>query len=687
MPDGSDGAAGYTQRYVIDSCYNSTCTVSATSNVGGPANTVLSGSDFEVTVALKNAARTGGYHYAHHTDVVPDLRESVPSGILAGGSNSGFRIAPYGPPPSNYDGGDWAPISRSSTGSGTPVGSGRVQIDQDIAPGATGTINFKLRAPNDIQTRQLNIQPLLEDLFTYPAVCDASLKVYKPFALTPYSNGPGGIDIEDPDNIPFNTGINEGPSPKRLPAPVKATTTRTFTASRNGLPLSITSSKVTWDAPTTDPHLNPTSETFDYPVDFDKRPLNGNYTDTDAERFFQAGDVITIKIQIDRATGYVGPGGSNDVVGAAPADDFSDSTVVDRPYVRTYGADVVAGGQFTGNPTPSIKGINAYTRNANLTTAGSGAEFAAIALDTVNGFASDNLRDPPRFSSIPLRLSGLTFASPGGAISGLGGKFAASRLATDYYKKTRMPDMTQVPGTTNQILLQSSGAAGADNGKQNWVKAPATGLELRNPGVGVKYAKRHTLYVEGNVVIKDNIIYDKTDPTESWGSLAGIPNFSLIVKGNIYISSDVEQLDGLYVAQPKDIAGGTNNDPATGKIYTCSKPDGSLYGDAELYNFCRTKLTINGALVSQETKFLRTFGTLSERPFGGTHSSPTYTKETFQFSAGQPAPLTPGFRPTDTDRAAESINLGPEMYLSRPVFFSRSNGGTYDYFVALPPVL
>src|SRR5690606_32751320 len=62
---------------------------------------------------------------------------------------------------------------------------------------------------------------------------------------------------------------------------------------------------------------------------------------------------------------------------------------------------------------------------------------------------------------------------------------------------------------------------------------------------GGNFTGRKVLYVSGDVVINSNIEYN----TSPWGSVENIPNFTLVVDGNIFINRNVTQLDGLYVAQ------------------------------------------------------------------------------------------------------------------------------------------
>lgn len=481
------------------------------------------------------------------------------------------------------------------------------------------------------------------------------LDTYEDFNITPYISI--DADNEDPNPITVNSRI-EYFIPSGASILARSNRALYYYPASGGGPVPI---PVVWNAPFSN---NPEDFLYNVPGS-GTRLMSGKYDrPPGSPRAFKAGDRICAKMTVNPGGKYVGPNnaiGEPIIARAPPTSPFETClTVADKPYVRAYGADVAAGGQFDNTPPAGPPGagfIKAYTRKSS--EYGSGVEFAALALKEVEGFASANLR-----TISPVPRSGLTFASPP---PDLGGHFASTRAVTDYYNETRQLDLGQK--SIDNINLTAGGLGGADGNQQQWVK-PVSGL-LKLSDTSQNYDKRHSLYVEGNVVIVDNIIYKKSGP--GWSSIGDIPNFTLIVRGNIYIKNSVEQLDGLYVAQPLD-------DGTRGKIYTCTNDVGAVPAPSNLYAVCNKKLKINGSLIAQDIKFFRTKGTLSERaslPDG------TYPKETF-FGPNPPGPGT-----NVEDNAAESINMGPELYLSYPVFKrqgSQSNG-KYDYFVSLPPIL
>ncbi len=169
-------------------------------------------------------------------------------------------------------------------------------------------------------------------------------------------------------------------------------------------------------------------------------------------------------------------------------------------------------------------------------------------------------------------------------------------MATDYFKSTKSPATTVINPASN---LPGSGVSGLADRKQSGFK-PSTGKLTLTGGSG--YNRHHSLYVDGDVFISDNIMYAGSG---GWATLDAIPSLELYVKGNIYIKNTVTNLDGLFVAQPKD-------DGSKGKIYTCANGSGDLFAAGDLFAQCRQKLKVNGSFIAQETKFLRTAGTLSD---------------------------------------------------------------------------
>ena len=172
------------------------------------------------------------------------------------------------------------------------------------------------------------------------------------------------------------------------------------------------------------------------------------------------------------------------------------------------------------------------------------------------------------------------------------------------------------------------------------------------------------VYVEGNVFINGNISY-QTGAT----NISELPNLYIIAKGNIYIDNDVTNIDGTFIAQTD---GPDVNDK--GNIYTCTDSNATLFPAANLATACDKQLVVNGGLIAQEVRFLRTAGSID---------TSTSSVETPNYSNG-----------TGTG-AAEVINYTPEVYLApsplrNPNATNTNTGsagaGRYDAIKSLPPI-
>lgn len=470
-----------------------------------------------------------------------------------------------------------------------------------IPRGTTHPVEITLTAPTGRTNKGLSVYPDYNNLFAlqthapegerFTKACETTISTYERFKLEPIVDSVISNDDEYPTEVKSNTSIDQihrdNDGTIYTSALIPATSTRVLELRRGGATI----------ANLIGPHSD--SRGFSNPDPYTYPDVYNNSSITRDD--FQAGDQLCASITISVDDGWIGP--SDDVVdrdGQARTSPEQCERVVDRPFVRMYGSDVFAGGKF-GEPGAGTNGdIKTYIKRATNVPessswgAGSGVEFAAFALgviektgDQSKGFTSASLR-----SSAPNAPSGLSFASPG---SGFGGNFASTRMATDYFNATKRPE-TKLPTGTSQnvndlVDRQQSGFT------------PPDGVKFRLNG-GTDYSRHHSLYVDGDVFISGDITYANSG---NWTTLGAIPSFGLYVKGNIYISASVTRLDGLYVAQPNDGTGG--------KIYTCSTPsDGSLYGESQIYNACRSQLKVNGAFIAQETKLLRTAYTLSDVP-------------------------------------------------------------------------
>jgi hypothetical protein len=460
-------------------------------------------------------------------------------------------------------------------------------LGSGIGAGAAKYVEMELDAPPGRTTKNLNVYPDYNGLFALGAACGINVGSYERFVLEPVVNSIVPNDLEDPTRVEMNTSIDQNKDFPYTSVGIPATSTRSLVLKRG--------------APTIANLIGPHSDSRSfsspdpYPYDADV------YDNTTVPRDFQAADQLCARITISADDGWIGPG--NDVVDrdGQPRTAEDCRRVVDRPFVRMYGSDVFAGGQF-GSPGAGTGGdIKTYIKRATNVPegssygAGSGVEFAAFALgviertaDQSEGFTSASLR-----GASPSAPSGLSFASPG---DGFGGNFASTRSVTDYFNATKRPETSIEPGASVNV---NSGLA---DDQQSGFRPP-TGAKFRLEG-GPNYSRHHSVYVEGDVLITNNITYANSG---GWGNLNDIPSFGLFVEGDIYIAANVSQLDGLYVAQPNGDTGG--------KIYTCANPsNGNLYGESQLYTACRNKLKVNGAFIAQETKLLRTAYTLSDVP-------------------------------------------------------------------------
>lgn len=494
-------------------------------------------------------------------------------------------------------------------------------------------IDMVIRAPSDIGTYTTNIYADYPDyLAADTASCPITVNVYRPFQLIPDADIPIADNLENPENIEYATSIEQASTGSLngspyYTSPVNATATSSLMYYNQG----------NRDDPLLDENVRAgTYGTADWDEsdgnEWNDTPLPGRQFDHGGETgTWRAGDRFCSRLTIDPSVGWVGP--ASDVLDTSPASDTDCSTSGNRPYVRTYGGDVFAGGQFGtagGNPNA---GVLTYYKNA--TGAGSGGEFAALALGTIEGYNTASLRT----ASAPLPPLGLAFSN---TTAGSSGHYTASRAVPDYFAEGLKPETVETPATN---INPNSGSFA--NGEQTLMRS---GSALNISG-GTGYNKRHAFFIEGDVVISDNITYS----TNPWVSFDDVPSFRIYVKGNIYITNNVSKLEGMFVAQPRaDGSGGT--------IYTCAQSNTNLYSQTELYTNCNNQLKVDGAFVAQNLKLLRTFNTLTNAE----------NNEEFNNS-----------------NAAEVFRLSPDLFLSVPAIRPQGSqaNGDYDYFVSLPPVL
>lgn len=503
-----------------------------------------------------------------------------------------------------------------------------------VNPGETRTISFELTAPTDVSARTINLYPDYTGYFGIGASCPLTVHTYKDFNIEPKA----GVvtlnpDKENPTSVTFNSNAQKTiPTDVDIPGIV---VTRVTT--KNGAPLQSTTTT--------------------------ERLGNRNFTQT-ANITAAFGDRYCGYITVTPAKGLIGPGdrridtppgnSKTDRNDRCPPGSPGEVSVADIPYVKAYGGDVVSGGGFIqaggACSASSQAGILAYIRplnehNPGVNNSGSGSQLGAFAWGKeVRGFTSASMRN-----AAPTAIGGnkLTFSNNVPTPSQtsmepvLGGNLTGDTICLpDYYNETQYQDGSSFRnnGTSGSVDLRF-----VDDKEQTVFTNDVSVIN------GANYTKRHTVYVDGDVTISSNITY------APYTAITAIPNFTLVVRGNIYVSSGVTQLDGTYIAQPKDAN--------SGKIYTCSNGDSGITDPAAIFAQCRgQQLRVNGSFIAEKVILNRVIGSLRESNFS---------------------------EPANASRAAELFTFSPEVYLSPPVFKPRGSvtSGDYQYIATLPPIL
>ncbi len=606
----------YSQQ--LAACLQATCTVDF--------GLALVGEDFDVTVTVTN---TGG--------VAWDTGR-YKAGLTNYNSPDRFNAS-------------WQPLSPQ------PPTNGRDRIDlpSQVAPGQSRSMTFKARAPTSVGFYDFGMRMVRQDRPEwFGTVCGRpDLPVNGRFNLVPIAQTPQpDPDPEAPSSIIFVTTVNAAfPTP---PSGVNARATREFFWKRNGV---------------VQGSLSPS---LSQPNPHDARFQTRTYTDNlafDASNY-QAGDEFCVRMRIQPAQGIVDPNG--DIVGSptvpmAETDGTTCFRLANRPYLKAFGNDVWAGGNFTfgtNGCSASTSTIRTFARQVASSPndngyRGSSVEYAAFAMSLIDtsalpeGFYSASLRN-----NAPIPSKGLTFAN---TTASWGGDFGANtHCITDFYTQTRTSNVQNVPGGPGRINL-----TGYSNGQYEVQVGGAGRLVIEG---ATNLTGKRTLYVNGDVFIENNITF-----ADGWATTGDIPSFALIVEGgSIYISNTVTQLDGMYIAQPDRVSASR---PGTGEIFTCVRANGQRYNlQSDQNDFflppnqggCNSVLKVNGAFVAQKVHFLRTSSSLRDA------------------GANEAAGNT---------RAAEIIATPPEMYFTEHAFRVQDGAPSadavrsmYDSIVSLPPV-
>jgi hypothetical protein len=313
-------------------------------------------------------------------------------------------------------------------------------------------------------------------------------------------------------------------------------------------------------------------------------------------------------------------------------------TVYDKPYFRVFGGDVLAGASAFGTCTPGVGTIRGWNREASAGNAtfgsgpygGAGTQIGAFATGAIDQFVSAATRSA---AGPPLVPKGLTFANTGGVYGG-GWDTGNVPCQDDYFKPSGAP----LGPVTN--LTAMSGAYDRSG-------------PLEITGGIIPPNRKISIYVDGDIWITgtgiQNVLASYTDINQ-------IPSVRIIARGNIYIAPTVTQIDAILIAQPNGAAGGT--------IVTCSNgfampTIAQLTGAAAAPNNCRTKLTVFGALLARDVRFMRSNGGI-------------------QFSNNT--------QPYTNASIAEAIIYSPAVWLAKPTDLL-DDREPYEAYTTLPPIL
>lgn len=464
--------------------------------------------------------------------------------------------------PDNYQG------SLVEHPAGSPLDVGDTEVVQ---------INFSANSNTGyIRTLTLNFYP---DLWPHASLgdgCSVTIPIYQYFQINP-SASITSTNSENPTL--FNTttpGISYayGGSIASGSPTTTATTIGSLTKRPPNPPLTVDGAYVT-------------SDTYGSGISYTKNYTNGGSFKA------MAGDQYCSNVTISPGTGYRGPPGYGDV-NDNPVSTSGCLTVTNKPYFKVRGSGAAADITVPSANGPSSSGsglLAGWNDNQDTygdTTAvdrGAGAELSALALIKITGFASaqTNITNSP---------TALTFANTNG--SDISSHYDSPSLGGNFGGQERNITVPK-PTSTSNVL----------SGNQTIGNITVNG--------NVSY------FVNGNVYINGPITYN----TGGW-SPGNVPSFVLVATGNIYIDKSVTELDGLYLAQPKDATTG-------GNIYTCASAQGTPDSN---YTDCNNQLVVYGSFVANQVRMLRTFGSLRDEIPNPATGSTTATSNGLVWSCG-----------------------------------------------------
>ncbi len=448
--------------------------------------------------------------------------------------------------------------------------------------------------------------------FNLGGQCTANVDMYVPFGLTGGSSSSPVPSTEDPTSLTYKTWVNNSaPVAVSIPAADGTSVSSVYEKPAGGGTRVI--------VPGYD-------DSGPFAAGAQTVILNGSSSILPP---LQAGDAYYAEIDVPFTSAYVGANGPGDVVDpTTPATYPAHFTVQNTPFFKVYNGSASAGGAFkSASPNCSGGGVLASWNNDSGTYPsgdfGASAQIGALALGPITGFASNQ----SAFSNNP---AGLSFAN----------SVLADKSPPDTYSPALGGNFNTAPGAGDCFtdVIPPAGVTPT--------AGPVTiGGRTVSPGA----SQNQSVFVNGangNVYISGNILYKGdnglTGSAAAWNSPSDVPSFVVHATGNIYIGSNVTELDGLY--------------EANGKIYTCAQNTVpySAVPFNQMYTKCNKQLTVYGKFVANQINMARTFGSLrDETPIPGT--APT-------LAAGEQLSKPPQRRPT---QYVHICNVGSTTYITQ----------------------
>lgn len=296
-----------------------------------------------------------------------------------------------------------------------------------------------------------------------------------------------------------------------------------------------------------------------------------------------------------------------------------------KPFFTVQGGDTAVGaGYLSGTSctpqTAPLPGITAWNNDNALGAGyyGAGGTLGAMALGHLGGFATSI--NSAGSSDVALSGGGTAAAGTGLSFANTivnaaatpevyGGSFDSNTCVPDYVANA---GSSASPSTGN---VDPSTLADGTHYYTGNVDLDGTGGNSQITADGRKV----TMVVTGNVYINTNITYGDYS-----ANIANLPEFQLLVKGNIYINGSVATLHGFYDAQPATPGG---------MLYTCASAANTSSLDPAV---CSHQLTVYGAVSAATINLGRTYGNIA--PSGTPAENFVYSPELWLAAVGGSTP-------------------------------------------------